>query len=144
MVDSIGGEIEPEYVDIFGNGLRYILYFRDESLVVTGRFSLPIGRILQHEACDVPYLVGEMFVSAYAVFRKLYIVPRGRADDERETRCVGSVFLYHRKRVDDIAERFAHLAALSVAHEAVKVDIFERDLATEKCAHEYHTGDPEE
>ena len=38
--------------------------------------------ILQNEACDVPYLVGEMFVSAYAVFGELYVVPRSCAYDE--------------------------------------------------------------
>src|SRR3989344_3212066 len=100
--------------------------------------------VLQHEACDVPELVGEVFVSAYSVFGELYIVPRGRTDDEREARRVGAVFFYHCEGVDDVAERLAHLAALSVAHEAVKVDIFKRDLATEKCAHQYHARDPEE
>src|SRR3989338_1751958 len=41
VVDSISGEIEPENVDVFGNGLRYILRFRNQCPVRLEQFHLP-------------------------------------------------------------------------------------------------------
>ena len=85
-----------------------------------------------------------MFVTAHAVFRELEVVARSGTDDERKAPRVGAVFFYHVQRINDIAERFRHFSALPVAHESVQVDIFERDLAAQERAHEYHACDPEE
>ena len=47
-------------------------------------------------------------------------------------------------RVEDVAFRLAHPLALRVAHQAVDVDVVERDLAGEVQGHHDHPRDPEE
>jgi len=47
-------------------------------------------------------------------------------------------------RVDDVAERLGHLAAVRVADHGVAEDLVERDLAREVDAEEDHARDPEE
>ena len=48
------------------------------------------------------------------------------------------------ERVDDVALGLRHLLALGIAHQAVDVDLAERDVAHELDAEHDHAGDPEE
>ena len=52
--------------------------------------------------------------------------------------------LDHVDRVDDVAERLAHLAPLRVPDHGVQVDLVERELAGELEREHDHPGDPEE
>lgn len=47
-------------------------------------------------------------------------------------------------RVDDVSERLAHLAAVSVTDHRVAVNLFEGHLACEVNAEHGHASDPEE
>ena len=48
------------------------------------------------------------------------------------------------ERVDDVAQRLAHLAAVRVADDRVQVDVLERQLPCELFAHHDHARHPEE
>src|SRR5262245_27191450 len=100
-------------------------------------------RVLEDESCDIPKLVREMLVSAYAVFGELEVHSGGRTDDEGETRRISSVFFHHMQRIADVAKRLRHLASLSVAYEAMEVDVLERHFTDEESRHQYHACDPE-
>ena len=84
-----------------------------------------------------------MLVPTHAVFREFEVVARLRANDERETCRICSVFIDHIERVDDVAQALAHLAALPVAYEPVEIHLLEGDLPCVEPRHQYHARDPE-
>ncbi len=47
-------------------------------------------------------------------------------------------------RVNGVAFGFAHLLTFGVAHEAVEVNVFKRNLARKEAGQHDHAGDPEE
>lgn len=50
----------------------------------------------------------------------------------------------HVSRIDDVAQRFGHLSAVSVAHHRMKEDLLEGQFAEQLLAEEHHASDPEE
>ena len=66
------------------------------------------------------------------------------AQQQGNTHGVSAVLLGHNERVDDVALGLRHLLPLSVANEAVNVDLPEGDGAHELETHHDHARDPEE
>ena len=98
----------------------------------------------EHVARCIPDLVREVARALNALPIEAHIVARRVARNEHEAQRIRAVLLDDLDRVDAVAERLRHLAALAVAHEAVDEDVVERDVLAEREAHHDHAGDPEE
>ena len=102
------------------------------------------GQVHQHIAARVPDLVGKV-AHRLALFNVEAHVVAGRvASDEVEAQRIRAKLLRHLQRIDAVAERFGHLAALVVADEAVDEDSLERLFLHLLHPGEHHAGHPEE
>ena len=85
-----------------------------------------LGSCSEDEARGVPDLVGEVASAVEVRLAESLVGARGRAVHEREAQRVGTDLVHDRERVDDVALRLRHLAAVRVAHEPGEVDDRER------------------
>ena len=155
FVDLLGGQRELEALHIRVDlGQRVVDGLQDPAV-----FGLQLrGRLVRHgqevaflvldvhdgETGCVPQLVREVS-GAFDLFHLVAdIGTRGDAGQQHEAQRVGAVSVDHFERIDAVAQRFGHLAALRVAHEAVDEHVLERRLAHDFDAGEDHSRDPEE
>ena len=96
------------------------------------------------EARCVPNLVAEVAGRLYALVRETHIVSGAVAGREGEAQRIRAVLVDDLQRVDAVAERLGHLAALRVAHQTVDKDGLERGLAHVLHTGEDHARNPEE
>ena len=113
-------------------------------LVLTGQAGLEVlGQIHQHEAGGVPQLVCKVAGSLHLLLAVAHIVARGGAVHQHEAQGVRAVLGDDLQRVDAVAKALGHLAALTVADDAVDADGVEGGLASVGKTGEDHAADPE-
>ena len=101
---------------------------------------LPAG----DEAQGVPHLVAEVAtLFAEALVEGQVVAGRG-GEQHAHADAVGAVFLHEHDGVGTVAERFAHLAAQLVAHDAGEVDVVEGYVVHILLSGHYHACHPEE
>ena len=100
--------------------------------------------IHQRKARCIPNLVGKVAGAFHAFPVKTHIVARSVAGNQHKAQGIGAVFFNNFQRVDAVAERFAHLASLAVAHKAVDEYFFKRNFLHKFHAHNQHARNPEE
>mmetsp|Transcript_18696 Transcript_18696/g.44683 ORF Transcript_18696/g.44683 Transcript_18696/m.44683 type:complete len:798 (+) Transcript_18696:625-3018(+) len=110
---------------------------------------IPLGiadvlKVEEDELAAVPNLVDKVPRVGHAVHVEVEILSRGCPRCQGKAEGVGAVLRDGVERVDDIAEGFAHLAALLVPHEPVEEDGAEGRPARQLDPHHDHARDPEE
>ena len=96
------------------------------------------------EPAGVPELVRERPIAVHPLGRQWDVVPRGGQHRHREAHGVGPVPALYLVGIHGVPLRLRHLLPGGVAHEAVDVDLPERDLVHELQAEHHHPRDPEE
>ena len=99
--------------------------------------------ITRDEAAGVPDLVGEVTHGLAALGVETHIVAGGVAGDEVEAQSVAAVLVDHLQRIDAVAQRLGHLAALIITHQTVDEHSVEGSLLRMLTAGEDHAGHPE-
>ena len=148
VVDLRGRDAELEGVHIVRDLADERIELRENPLVLElelfGQLHVVDRQVHHHEAARVPDLVAEVAHRLALFDVETHVVARGVAGDEVEAQRVRAVLLGHLQRVDAVAERLGHLAALVVADETVDEDGLERLLLHLLHAGEDHARDPEE
>ncbi len=99
---------------------------------------------VQDQAPCIPQLVGKIAVSLHPLQAQVEILAGRGSGQQRKAQRIGAECVHHFKRVDHIAKRLAHLAAVLIAHQAVEIDFRKRHLARQGQAGDNHPGHPEE
>ena len=150
VVQRAGGDAQLELAHVEGDFFDGALQPRDDPLVGGGELDGGHGRdvdplrVHQHEAGGVPHLVHEVARRLDLALTVAAVVAGRDARDEGETQRIGAVLVDHFQRIDAVAQRLGHLAALLVAHDAVQQHVAEGHLFGVLDAREDHAGDPEE
>ena len=148
VINFCGRDAELKGVHIVRDLADERIELREDPLVLElelfGQLHVVDRQVHHHEAARVPDLVAEVAHRLALFDVEAHVVARGVAGDEVEAQRVRAVLLGHLQRVDAVAERLGHLAALVVADEAVDEDGLERLLLHLLHAGEDHARDPEE
>ena len=150
VVDLGGRHADLVAVQILRDLLDQRVQLGEHPLVLSGQLSglgqdaAVDGQVHHDEPAGVPDLVCEV-AHGLALFRvEPGVVSGAVAGDEVEAQGVGTVLLRHLQRVDAVAQRLGHLAALVVPHQAMDEHRVERDLLHLLTTGEDHPGHPEE
>ena len=138
-------------VDVAGNVGYQRIELADDPLILDGKVARQLdclvlvdGQVHLDKAGCVPDLVAEVAGRLYALIRETHVVSGAVAGCEGEAQRVRAVLVDDLERVDAVAERLGHLAALRVAHQTVDINRLERGLAHVLHTGEDHASNPEE
>ena len=138
-----------ELLQHFGNALSGVLQTGQNPFISQGiRSQLSVGIVAFHvhqsETGSVPDLVSKVTGCLYTLPVETHIVARGVAGNQHEAQGISAVLVNNLQRVDAVAQRFGHLAALAVANQTMDEYLVERNLMHEFHTHNQHTCNPEE
>ena len=102
------------------------------------------GQIHHHKAGGIPDLIGKIAHGLALFHEETHIVAGTVAGDQIEAQRICAELIGHLQRIDAVAQRFGHLAALIVTHQTVDKHGMERLFLHLLHAGEDHTGHPEE
>ena len=115
----------------------------DLELIPGGQLVLLFREVHHHVAAGVPELVGEIAHGLAALHVEAHIVAGAVAGDHVHAQGVGTIAVDHFQRINAVAQRLGHLAALVVAHQTVDQDRMEGRLSGVLVGGENHPGNPE-
>ena len=137
-------------LQIIGHGTGHLIQLGQHPLVAhvqqlfTGQTRLKVlGQVHQHKAGGVPQLIGKVAGSLHLLFDIAHIVARGGAVHQHKAQGIRAVLGNDLQRIDAVAKALGHLAALTVADDAVDADGIKRSLAGVSQTGEDHAADPE-
>ena len=102
------------------------------------------GEVHHHIAGGIPDLIGKVPHGLTLLHKEAHIVAGAIAGDEVEAQGIGTELVRHLQRVNAVAERLGHLAALVIPDQTVDEHRLEGLLLHLLHAGEDHTGHPEE
>ena len=150
VLDLLGGQAQLVLVEVCGGLGGNLGKLTQNPLVahvqqVFGRQARlkVLGQVHLHKTGSVPQLVGKVAAGEYLFVAVTHIIAGGGADDQHHAQSVRAVLLNDFQRVNAVAQRFRHLAALAVTDNAVDEHRVKRCLAGVGEAGENHAGNPE-
>ena len=149
IVDGSQGNANLEVIQGVYNGGNRLVVLGQNPLVLGGKlfrrrqFDLVNAQVHTNEAGRVPKLVGKVTSRLHFLVGEAHIVSGRVTRGKGEAQSVGSVLLDDLQRIDAVAERLGHLAALGVTHQTVNEHGVKGLLAHVLKTREDHTGYPE-
>ena len=101
-------------------------------------------QVHDNEPGCVPQFIGKVSGGFQLVRLESHVISRCDACGQHEPQCIRTVLIDDLQRVDPVAQGFAHLATLCVAHQTVYIHMVERHFACSFQCREHHPYDPEE
>ena len=97
----------------------------------------------EHKTRCVVNLIAEITCGFHLFPVETHVITSRVACKQREAQRVGAVLFNYLKGINAVAERFAHLSALAIAHNSVDIHRFKRAFVHDLVAKHDHTRHPE-
>ena len=150
VIQLLRGDTEFKFLQILVDFLRHTVEGGHNPLVLRrqagGKLIFDLFALNVHEdkAGSVPQLIGKVAAGLHALGREAGIVSGADARHQREAQSVRAILGDDLQRIDAVAEGFAHLAALRVAHQSMEEHGLEGNLLHVLQTGEDHARHPEE
>ena len=150
FIDAPGGFAQFIAVQIGAGGFGGFIETGEDPAIVKAEFVIVphavfvAFQIHQHKAAGVPDLIGKVSCAVQSFVTEAEVVPGGVPGHQHKAERIGAVAVDFFQRVDAVAQRFTHLASLSIENEAVDQNIFEGRFPCMEQGGEDHAGNPEE